>query len=87
MRTLGPLQGTAEPTPQDGERNLIECNWTVGFSLEIPKDWLSGVYLGKLSTLPSPTGQYLDLEMTSEATSSSSSATTARPTCCSSAPT
>jgi hypothetical protein len=63
MRTLGPLQGTAEPTPQDGVRNLIECNWKVGFSLEIPRDWLSGVYLGKLSTLPSATGQYLDLEM------------------------
>jgi hypothetical protein len=66
MRTLGPLQGTAEPTPQDGVRNLIECNWKVGFSLEIPNDWLSGVYLGKLSTLPSATGQYLDLEMASE---------------------
>ena len=66
MRTLGPLQGTAEPTPQDGVRNLIECNWKVGFSLDIPHDWLSGVYLGKLSTLPSAAGQYLDLEMTSE---------------------
>ena len=36
MRSLGPLQGTAEPTPKDGERNLVECNWKVGFSLEIP---------------------------------------------------
>ena len=45
----------------------MECNWKVGFSLEIPKDWLSGVYLGKLSTLPAPGGQYLDLEMKSEA--------------------
>jgi N,N-dimethylformamidase beta subunit-like, C-terminal len=66
MRTVGPLQGTPEATPQDGQRHLIECNWKVGFSLEIPKDWLSGVYLGKLTTLPSPSGQYLDLEMTSE---------------------
>jgi hypothetical protein len=66
MRTIGPLQGTAEPTPQDGNRNVIECKWKVGFSLEIPKDWLSGTYLVKLSTLPSPAGQYLDLEMTSE---------------------
>ena len=32
----------------------------------IPKDWLSGVYLGKLSTIRSPSGQYLDLEMKSE---------------------
>ena len=67
MRTIGPLQGTDEPTPQDGNRNLIECSWKVGFSLEIPKDWVSGVYLGKLSTVPSPAGQYLDLEMVSEA--------------------
>lgn len=66
MRTIGPLQGTVEPTPKDGPRSLIECNWKVGFSLEIPEDWLSGVYLGKLTTLPSPTGQYLDLAMASE---------------------
>ena len=67
MRTLGPFQGTAEPTPQDGDRNLIEWKWTVGFTLEIPADWLSGVYLGKLTTLPAPGGQYLDLEMKSDA--------------------
>lgn len=66
MRTVGPLQGTVEPTPKDGAQHLIECNWKVGFSLEIPTDWLSGVYLGKLTTLPSPTGQYLDLAMVSE---------------------
>jgi hypothetical protein len=66
MRTIGPLQGTVEPTPEDGPRSLIECNWKVGFSLEIPKDWLSGVYLAKLTTLPSPGGQYLDLGMVGE---------------------
>ena len=67
MRTIGPLQGTTEATPGDGNRNLIECNWKVGFSLEIPQDWLSGVYLGTLSTIPEPAGQYLDLELASEA--------------------
>jgi hypothetical protein len=51
MRTVGPLQGAAQPTPQDGPKHLIECKWAKGFSLEIPKDWTSGVYLGKLSTL------------------------------------
>jgi hypothetical protein len=66
MRTIGPLQGEAEPTPADGPRNVVECRWKVGFSLEIPADWLSGVYLGKLTTLPSPSGQYLDLEIASE---------------------
>jgi hypothetical protein len=43
MRTIGPLEGTTEPDPKDGDRNLVECNWKVGFSVEIPKDWLSGV--------------------------------------------
>lgn len=51
MRTIGPLQGSAQPTPADGDLHLIECKWSKGFSLEIPKDWVSGVYLGKLSTL------------------------------------
>jgi hypothetical protein len=66
MRTIGPLQGTAEPTPADGPRNVVACRWKVGFSLQIPEDWLSGVYLGKLTTQPSPSGQHLDLEMASE---------------------
>ncbi len=66
MRSLGPLQGTAEPTPKDQARNLLECNWKVGFSLEIPADWLSGVYIGKLATLPAANGQFLDLEMSNE---------------------
>jgi hypothetical protein len=67
MQSIGPLQGTSEPDPKDGERNLVECRWKVGFSVDIPRDWLSGVYLGKLSTVPAPGGQYLDLEMTSQA--------------------
>ena len=51
MRSMGPIQGIAQPTPAVSDANLIECNWKEGFSLEIPKDWVSGVYLGKLSTL------------------------------------
>lgn len=66
MRSIGPLRGTTEPTPKDGKNSLLECNWKVGFSLEIPKDWVSGVYLGKLATVPETSGQYLDLEMSNE---------------------
>ena len=87
MRTLGPLQGTAEPTPQDGARHLVECNWKAGFSLEIPKDWLSGVYLGKLSTIPPSPGSSSTWRCAARATSSSSCATIAKPTCCSRRPT
>jgi hypothetical protein len=66
MRSIGPLQGTAQPDPQDGARHLVECAWKIGFSVQIPADWLSGVYLGKLWTVPDPRGQFLDLEMRSE---------------------
>ena len=52
MRTIGPLQGIAQPTPQPGEKNLHECRWETSHSLTIPEDWLSGVYLGRLTTLP-----------------------------------
>lgn len=51
MRSMGPFQGVAEPTPEDGPRNVRESRWREGFGLEIPRDWVSGVYLGKLSTL------------------------------------
>lgn len=52
MRTIGPLQGIAQPTPEPGEKNLHECRWTASHTLTIPADWLSGVYLGRLTTLP-----------------------------------
>jgi hypothetical protein len=51
MRSFDSQQGAVQPTPADGARNLVECRWTKGISFEIPKDWLSGVYVGKLSTV------------------------------------
>jgi hypothetical protein len=47
--SLGSLPGETQPTPEDGPRNRIECRWNETFSLPIPQDWLSGVYLGKLT--------------------------------------
>ncbi|HOX04572.1 MAG TPA: hypothetical protein P5555_20300 [Candidatus Paceibacterota bacterium] len=52
MRTLGPLQGAPQPDPPVGLRRLRDCQWAPCASLEIPRDWLSGVYLGKLTTRP-----------------------------------
>lgn len=31
---------------------LRECVWEKSLSLTIPADWISGVYLGRLTTLP-----------------------------------
>ncbi len=55
MKTISPhtagIQSMiTQQTPEPGERGLIEANWTETISMKIPDDWVSGVYLGKLST-------------------------------------
>lgn len=52
MNTLGPFEGKAQPVPPVGENRLRECRWEPCTRLSIPKDWPSGVYLGRLTTLP-----------------------------------
>lgn len=54
MTTLGPLQGKTQPVPEMGPApaRLRECRWEPSVELKIPDDWPSGVYLGKLTTVP-----------------------------------
>jgi hypothetical protein len=52
LTTLGPLQGKTQPTPPVGPRRLRECHWRPSATLKIPDSWVSGVYLGRLTTLP-----------------------------------
>ena len=49
---LGPFEGKAQPVPEVGENRLRECVWEKTTTITIPSDWLSGVYLGRLTTLP-----------------------------------
>src|SRR5262245_20717692 len=49
MLRLGPYNGKAQPTPPVGDKRLRECQWEPCTTLYVPKDWPSGVYLGKLS--------------------------------------
>jgi hypothetical protein len=49
VRRLGPFPGRVQPTPGVGEQRLRECQWQPSVRLEVPRDWVSGVYLGKLS--------------------------------------
>jgi N,N-dimethylformamidase beta subunit-like protein/F5/8 type C domain-containing protein/putative Ig domain-containing protein len=37
------------PTYQPAGTGLVECNWNVSYRLAIPTDWVSGIYLAKLS--------------------------------------
>ena len=46
---LGPFPVTPQPTPPVGPHRLRECRWARTTTLTIPGDWVSGVYLGKLS--------------------------------------
>ena len=52
MKKLGPMKGMKQEVPEPGEKNIHECLWKPSFSLRIEDDWVSGVYIGRLSTIP-----------------------------------
>lgn len=52
MQTIERVDCGTQPDPVPGEKNLHECRWQPSVSLTIPGDWLSGVYLGRLTTIP-----------------------------------
>jgi hypothetical protein len=49
---VGPLEGVPQEVPRPGKNNVHECAWKSSYRLTVPADWLSGVYLGRLTTLP-----------------------------------
>jgi hypothetical protein len=48
---LGPFRGQMQSDPAIGDNRLRECRWNTSAQFQIPRDWLSGVYLGKLTAL------------------------------------
>ncbi|QDU75805.1 hypothetical protein Pan97_28470 [Bremerella volcania] len=58
MKTFGPLEAVTQPTPDPGEKNLHECHWKPSLHIQIPPNWLSGVYIGRLTTIPQPGEPY-----------------------------
>lgn len=52
MKTVDSVPGVIQPDPEIGPKNLHECRWKPSLQLTIPDDWLSGVYLGRLTTIP-----------------------------------
>jgi hypothetical protein len=48
---LGPFAVPPQPDPAVGPQRLRECQWECCAEIEIPADWLSGVYLGKLTAV------------------------------------
>ncbi|MEZ6040370.1 MAG: DUF6605 domain-containing protein [Planctomycetaceae bacterium] len=58
MKTVESVPGAIQPDPEIGDKNLRECRWRPSLSLTIPEDWLSGVYLGRLTTIPEGSESY-----------------------------
>jgi hypothetical protein len=50
MKSYSNLKGKPQTMPTaDKKTNLLECKWDTALTVTIPPDWLSGVYLGKLT--------------------------------------
>ena len=50
VKTFDSLKGATQPDPPVGENYVRECQvGAIAVEFEIPEDWLSGVYLGKLT--------------------------------------
>ena len=49
VHTLENLPGSTQPDPDIGTMRLRDCAWTPSASITIPADWVSGVYVGKLT--------------------------------------
>src|SRR5215475_5348418 len=49
LARLGPFKGKVQPDPGVGKERLRDCRWEPAVRLPIPRDWPSGVYLGKLT--------------------------------------
>lgn len=52
VQTLGPIAGQPQAVPEPGTNRVRECRWQPSVDLAIPANWPSGVYLGKLTTIP-----------------------------------
>jgi Domain of unknown function (DUF4082)/Bacterial Ig-like domain (group 1) len=52
MASSGSLNGTTQPAcTRDPDTNLIECNWTTSYVLQVGNNWTSGLYVAKLTDL------------------------------------
>lgn len=56
MKTIGPIPGKTQTTPEYGEKRLRECRWEKTVTLQTPSNWTSGVYLGRLTTVSDTSG-------------------------------
>jgi len=58
MHTEERLGSNTQAVPAIGPKNLHECQWPLTYRLQVPRDWRSGVYLGRMTTIPQGTEAY-----------------------------
>jgi len=50
LRSVGPLTGVTQPSPTlDTTIGLVDCDWSVSYTLDVPDSWTSGIYLAVLT--------------------------------------
>src|SRR5688572_185490 len=59
MRSFERVRGVAQPDPPTGSKRVRDCQWEPSLEFKIPRDWISGVYLGKLTALRDGTQSYV----------------------------
>ena len=52
VKSIDRVEGKTQAVPEPGDKNIHECQWEPSVSITISKEWLSGVYLGRLTTIP-----------------------------------
>jgi len=49
VQTIGPLSGVQQTAcPTNAITGLLECNWSTSYSLSVPTNWTTGIYLAQL---------------------------------------
>ena len=60
MKTFSNLKGKPQAVSEaDKQTNFFECKWDTAITLTIPKEWVSGVYIGKLTGKKSNSQSYV----------------------------
>ena len=59
MRHMGPFKGRVQPDPEVGSKRERLCQWEPCAQILIPEEWVSGVYLAKLTELTEGIQSYI----------------------------
>jgi hypothetical protein len=59
VQSLGPFEGKPQSDPPVGEKRVRVCHWDTSAEIRIPHDWVSGVYIGKLTAQRDGTQSYV----------------------------